>query len=141
MGGGKRRGPPGAGLSPGTGPAPAAPQTSPQKAPGPLAWACITRSGMRRGRGWMVKYWTNSVWSSWLSQRGWLPTEARALESSLLAGFPWHLGSRNKGVQRSEERRGISNEERGQPAEGQRLCGWAPHSFARKLCFAHFISE
>lgn len=81
------------------------------------------------------------MWSSWLSQRGWLPTEARALESSLLAGFPWHLESRNKGVQRSKERRGINNEGGGSPGEEQRVCRWAPHSFATKLYFAHFISE
>ena len=56
------------------------------------------------------KYWTNSTWPSWLSPRGWLPPEAGALESSLLAGFPWHLGSRNKGGQRSKERRGTNGE-------------------------------
>lgn len=63
--------------------------------------------------------------------------EARALESSLLADFPWHLGSRNKGVQRSEERRGINNEG-GEPGRGGAGMRVGAALLRKKLVFCSF---
>lgn len=96
-----------------------------------------------------MKYLTNSVWSSWLSQRGWLPREAGEAKNSLLAIFPWHLGSQNKEVQRSKSREvSIIKKERKQGEKERVVGGYVGEGgvgpllvFKKVIFLSRFISE
>lgn len=92
-------------------------------------------------RGMIMKYLTNSVWSSWLSQRGWLPREARKLKNSLLAIFPGHLGSQKQRSAEIKKQKSINNKERRETRrEGERV-GVRRLLLLNKAIFYHFISE
>lgn len=88
----------------------------------------------------IMKYLTNSVWSSWLSQRGWLPREAGELKNSLLAIFPWHLESQNKGVQRSKSREVSIIKQEGRQGEG-RQAGVGLWLLLKKVMFFSFYLQ
>lgn len=90
-------------------------------------------------RGMIMKYLTNSVWSSWLSQRGWLPRETGKLKNSLLAIFPGHLGSQKQRSAEIKKQKSINNKERRETRrEGERV-GVGRLLLLNKAIFYHFI--